>query len=101
MSSIVVWMISLAVACWALHKYNILLSELGIIYSEESGHGRNSELIISTLNILLKVININFSTLKFTTVLKFFYIVSTFVYDALGGHHPPKCSGAHGLWNCA
>jgi len=70
---------------------------VGIIYLEESGRGRNSELIISTHNILLKVININFSTLKFTTVLKFFYFVLPFMYDALGGHHPPECSGAHGL----
>jgi len=70
---------------------------LGIIYSEDSGCGRNGELIISTHNNLLKVININFSTLKFTTVLKFFYIVSLFVYNVLGGRHSPKCSGAHGL----
>ena len=43
--------------------------------------GRNSELIINKNNILLKVIDTNFSTSQFTMVLNFFYIVSPFVYN--------------------
>ena len=43
--------------------------------------GRNSELIINKNNILLKVIDTNFSMSQFTMVLNFFYIVSLFVYS--------------------
>ena len=53
-------------------------------YKEEhnTGCGRNSELIINKNNILLKVIDTNFSTSQFTVVLNFFfYIVSLFVYN--------------------
>ena len=42
--------------------------------------GRNSELIINKNNILLKVIDTNFSTSQFTMVFDFFfYTVSLFV----------------------
>ena len=43
--------------------------------------GRNSELIINKNNILLNVIDTNFSTSQFTMVLNFFYIDSLFVYN--------------------
>jgi len=45
--------------------------------------GRNSELIINKNNILLKVIDTNFSTSQFTMVLNFFFFntVSLFVYN--------------------
>ena len=42
---------------------------------------RNSELITNKNNILLKVIDTNFSMSQFTMVLNFFYIVSLFVYN--------------------
>jgi len=49
---------------------------------ENTGCGRNSELIINKNNILLKVIDTKFSMSQFTTVLNFFfYLVSLFVYN--------------------
>ena len=64
--------------------------------------GRNSELIINKNNILLKVIDTNFSTSQFTMVLNF--ILHSFtccVQCLLGDHHPPQCTGAHELRSCA
>ena len=59
---------------------------------------RNIELIINKNNILLKVINENFSTLQFTGVLKVVLHCFTFcVLCLLGGHHPPECRGVHEL----
>ena len=47
-----------------------------------TGCGRNSKLIIIKNNVLLKVIDTNFSTSQFTVVLNFFfYIVSLSVYN--------------------
>jgi hypothetical protein len=46
-----------------------------------TGCGINSELIINKNNILLKVIDVNFSRSQFTMVRNFFYIVSLFVYN--------------------
>jgi hypothetical protein len=64
--------------------------------------GRNSELIINKNNILLEVIDINFSTPQFTVVLNVFLHSFTFcVQYLLGGHHPPQCTGAHELRSCA
>ena len=66
-----------------------------------TGCGRNSELIINKNNILLKVIDTNFSISQFTMVLNFFLHSFTFcVQCVLGGHHPPQCTGAHEL-SCA
>ena len=66
-----------------------------------SGCGRNSELIINKNNILLKVIDTNFSTSQFTVVLNFFLHSFTFcVQWLLGGHHPPQCTGLHELRSC-
>jgi len=48
---------------------------------ENTGCGRNSELIINKNNILLNVIDTNFSMSQFTMVLNFLYIVSLFVYN--------------------
>jgi len=49
-------------------------------------------------NILLKVINDNFSTLRFTSVLKVVLHCFAFcVHCLLGGHHPPECKDAHEL----
>jgi len=63
---------------------------------------RNSKLILYTNNILLKVINDKFSTLRFTTVLKFVLHCFTFcVQCLLSGHHSPECTDAHELWSCA
>jgi len=63
-----------------------------------TGCGRNSELIINKNNILLKVIDTNFSTSQFTMVLNFFLHSFTFcVQCLLGGHHPSQCKGAHEL----
>jgi len=64
--------------------------------------GRNSELIINRNNILLKVIDTNFSTSQFTVVLNFFLHSFTIcVQCLLRGHHPPQCTGAHELRSCA
>jgi hypothetical protein len=46
-----------------------------------TGSCRNSELIINTNNIFIKVINDNFSMLQFTVVLKLFLHYFTFVYN--------------------
>ena len=63
-----------------------------------TGSRRNSELIINTNNIILKVINDNFSTLRFTSVFKVVLHCFTFcVQCLLGGHHPPECTDAHQL----
>jgi len=49
-------------------------------------------------NILLKAINISFSTLKFTIVLKLFLHCFSFCVQCLScGHHSPKFTGAHEL----
>ena len=67
-----------------------------------TGCGRNSELIINKTNILLKLIDTNFSTSRFTIALNFSLHSSTFcVQCLLGGHHPPHCTGAHELRSCA
>ena len=67
-----------------------------------TGCGRNSELIINKNNILLKVIDTNFSTSQFTMVLNFSLYSFTFcVQCLLGGHNPPQCTGAHELRSCA
>jgi hypothetical protein len=85
---------------------NILSSTLAsnnvkIKIYRNTGCGRNSELIINKNNILLKVIDINFSTSQFTMVLNFFLHGFTFcVQCLLGGHHPPQCTGAHELSSC-
>ena len=73
-----------------------------IMYKDRyTGYGRNSELIINMNNILLRVLNDNFSTLQFTIVLKFVSHCFTFCLQCLlGGHHPPECTGAHELRNC-
>ena len=49
--------------------------------NKSTGCCRNSELIINKYNILLTVIDTNFSTSQFTMLLNFFYIVSLFVYN--------------------
>ena len=49
-------------------------------------------------NILLEVINIRFSTLKFIIELKLFLHRFSFCVQRLsGGHHPSHCTGAHDL----
>ena len=62
-----------------------LIHILRIMYQLQRSYrcGRNSELIINKNNILLKVIDTNFSTSQLTMVLNFFflYIVSLFVYN--------------------
>ena len=69
------------------------------VYTES---GRNSEQIINTNDILLKVINGNFSTYNLLPCLNLLYIFSLFVYNCLlGGHSPPECTGAHELRSCA
>jgi hypothetical protein len=71
------------------------------VMSECTRCRRNSELIINK-NILLKVIDTNFSTSQFTMVLNFISHSFTFcVQCLLGGHHPPQCTGAHELRSCA
>jgi hypothetical protein len=75
---------------------------VGILFSKYTRSGRNSELIINTNNILLKVINDNFGMLQFTAVLAFLLYCFTFCIEyLLGGHHPPECTGAHELESCA
>ena len=56
---------------------NVLL--LAPNYVNNTGCDKNSELIINKYNILLIVIDTNFSASQFTMVLNFFYIVSLFV----------------------
>ena len=48
-----------------------------------TGFGRNGEQIINTNNILLKVINSNFSTYNLLPCLNLLYIVSLFVYNVI------------------
>ena len=67
-----------------------------------TGSGRNSEQIINTNNILLKVINDKFSMLQLVTLFKCVVHCFTFcVHCLLCGHSPPECTGAHELRNCA
>ena len=66
------------------------------------GCDRNSELVTNKNNILLKVIDTNFSTSQFTMVLDSFLHSSTFcVQCLLGGHHPTQRTGEHELRSCA
>ena len=79
-----------------------LVFSVGSLFSEYTRSGMNSELIVNTNNILLKIINDNFSMLKFPTVLKFLLHCFTFcVQCLLGGHHPLDCTGANDLRSCA
>jgi len=57
-----------------------------------TGCSRNSELLINTNNILLKVININFSMLQVTSVLHCFYIVALFCVQYRGAHEFRTCA---------
>jgi hypothetical protein len=68
-----------------------------------TGCGRNSELIINKNNILLKVIDTNFSTAQFTMVLNIFLHSFTLcVQCLLGGLHPLHTSyeAAHNGLKC-
>lgn len=56
-----------------------------------TGCGRNSELLINTNNILLKVININISMLQVTIVLNCFYIVALFCVKYRSAHKFRTC----------
>ena len=61
-----------------------------------TGSCRKSELIINTNNIFIKVINDNFSMLKFTVVLKLFVHYFTFCVQCFsGGHYAPECTSAY------
>jgi len=66
-----------------------------------TGSCRNSELIINMNNILIKIINENFSMLQFTIALKLFLHYFTFCVQSFsGGHHRPECTGAYYLRSC-
>ena len=59
-----------------------------------TGSSRSTELIINANNIILRVINDNFSALQFTAVFKF--VVHCFTCCAqcfVGGHHPHERTG--------
>jgi hypothetical protein len=62
-----------------------------------TGSGRSTELIINANNIVLRVINDNFSTLQFATVLKF--AVHYFTYCAQWSP-PSRMHRAHELGSC-
>ena len=77
------------------------LSAVHTLTSSCRGSSRNSELIINMSNILLQVINDNFSMLQFSIVVKLFLHCFTFcVQCLLGGHHPAECTGAHEIRSC-
>jgi len=60
------------------------------------GSCRNSELIINTNKIFIKVINESFSMLKFTVAFKLFLHYFTFCVQCFsGGHDPPECTGVY------
>jgi hypothetical protein len=71
--------------CCAIEKIHI---EQKIVHI---GCGRNSELIINKYNILLKVIDTNFSTSQFTMVLSFLkvtvYVKIPALHDTLAEKH--------------
>ena len=86
----------------AIYCKSCLVFSVGGLFSKCTGSGINSELIINANNILLKVINDNFSMLQFTTVLTFLIHCFTFCVQCLfGSHHCPECTGAHKLKSCA
>ena len=76
------------------HEGN-LEKRIGYVYT---GCAINSELITNKNNILLEVIDTNFSTSQFTMVLHIFLHSFTFcVQCLLGGHHPPQRTGTHSV----
>ena len=74
---------------------------MAVLGQGTTGCGRNSELIINKNNILLKVIDTNFSTSQFTMVLNFFLHSFTFCVKCLLGDHHPQRTGAHKFRSCA